>query len=84
MKYILWPPVAILITIAVLLAGTLRLILIPLWHFRTIPIKEAYTINGVNLFEDFSWKAFAKDIFVCPSGDEDDEDDEDDWDDDPY
>ena len=80
MKYILWPLFAIPTTIIILTICTLKLILVLLWHVRIITIKEAYTFNGVYLFEDFSWKAFAEDIFVCPSGDEDDEDDEDDWD----
>lgn len=47
---------AILITIAFLFTGILRLILVPLWHFRTISIKEAYTLHGEYIFEDFSWK----------------------------
>lgn len=64
MKYILWPLVAIPITIALLFTGILRLILVPLWHFRTISIKEAYTLHGEYLFEDFSWKEFARSIFV--------------------
>lgn len=63
MKYILWPFMAILITICILGHGTLRMILITLWHFRLPTIREAYTFDGRYAFEDWSWKVFLRSLF---------------------
>ena len=73
MKYLLWPPMAIILVVILLSVGTARYILITLWHFREVTVREAYTIDGNYLFENWSWKGFAKEILVCPWGNERDE-----------
>lgn len=74
MKYILWPPVAIVMIVFLLCVGAARFVLLTLWHFRKITVREAYTLDGDYLFEDFSWKGLAKEILVCPWGKEGEED----------
>ena len=64
MKYILWPPFATLLVLAMLAAGTLRFVFIPTWHFRMPTIREAFTFHGEYIFENYSWKELLKDILI--------------------
>ena len=77
MKYIIWPIIATLVVLAMLFAGTMRLIFIPLWNFRLTSIKEAYTIDGEYLFERWSWKDLFRQLFTPPSEEVEDENYED-------
>lgn len=63
MKYILWPFFAIIIVLAHLIAGTIKFVLIPIWHFRLPTIREAFTFNGEYAFDDWSWKKLFRSIF---------------------
>ena len=73
MKYILWPFMATLLAICILIQGVLRMILITLWHFRIPSIREAYTIDGKYAFEDWSWKIFLRSIFDYDFAQKDDD-----------
>ena len=63
MKYILWPFMVIIIVLSLLIAGTIKLILIPIWHFRLPTIREAFTFEGEYAFDDWSWKDLLRSIF---------------------
>lgn len=74
MKYILWPPFAVLIYIFVLVYGAVKMLWSLVWHFRVMPMREAYSDNdGEYLFEEWSWKQFFKELFVCPFGKKEEE-----------
>ena len=67
MKYILWPPFAVLLFIFVLIYGMVKMLWSLVWHFRVMPMREAYSDNdGEYLFEEWSWKQFFKESFVYP------------------
>lgn len=76
MKYLLWPPFAIVMVVFALCFGAARFILLTLWHFRKITAREAYTLDGTYLFEDWSWERLFKEILVCPWGKDNEEDDD--------
>lgn len=76
MKYLLWPLCAIVIVVFFLCIGTARFILLTLWHFRKVTVREAYTLDGDYLFEDWSWKGLVEEILICPWDKDDDEDDD--------
>ena len=80
MKYIIWPVIVVLMLLMLSVAGTLRLIMIPIWNFRLISVKEAYTFNGEHLFENWNWKEFFECLITPQFGcnEEDDKDDEED------
>jgi hypothetical protein len=74
MKYILWPPFVVLLLIFVLIYGMVKMLWSLVWHFRVMPMREAYSDNdGEYLFEDWSWKEFIRDILICPSGKDEEE-----------
>ena len=67
MKYILWPPFAVLCLIFVLIFGMVKMLWSLVWHFRVMPMREAYSDDdGEYLFEEWSWKLSFKELFVCP------------------
>lgn len=74
MKYIIWPIVAIFCAMSLVAVGTARLFLLSLWNLRIPSLREAYTIDGEYLFEDWSWSSFLKDIFLYPQKQDDEED----------
>ena len=80
MKYILWPIFATLVVLIMLFAGIMRLIFIPLWHFRLISIKEAYTLDGGYLFDNWSWKEFFRELVMSPSKEDEEDNQEEDED----
>lgn len=74
MKYILWPPFAVLLFIFVLIYGMVKMLWSLVWHFRVMPIREAYTDDDGNyLFDNWSWKQFFKETLVCPFGKKEEE-----------
>ena len=71
MKYLLWPPFAVLLFIFVLIYGMVKMLWSLVWHFRVMPIREAYADDdGKYLFDNWSWKQFFKETLVCPFGKE--------------
>ena len=73
MKYILWPLLAISLTIFLLAYGALRMIVLSLWHFRIPTIREAFTFDGEYAFKDWSWKIFFRSIFDYDFAQKDDD-----------
>lgn len=74
MKYILWPPFAVLLCIFVLVYGAVKMLWSLVWHFRVMPMREAYSYDdGEYLFEEWSWKQLFKELFVCPFGKKEEE-----------
>lgn len=67
MKYLFWPPFAVLLVVFLLIQGIAQALWIMIWHFRIPTIKEVYSEDGEYLFEDWSWKEIIRDILIYPS-----------------
>lgn len=66
MKYILWPPFAILICIIILIRGVVRMLWSLVWHFRVMTVREAYSNDEGEFFFGVwgSCKEFFKDLLI--------------------
>lgn len=56
MKYLFWPPVAVLVVVLMLCTGLLRIVFHLVWDFRFMGWREAYTFGDDYLFKDHTWK----------------------------
>ena len=71
MKYILWPPYAILACIFILTSRVFLMLWTLVWHFRVMSLREAFTNDeGDCFFDDWSWKEFFEILLICPSEEE--------------
>lgn len=78
MKYILWPPFAVLLFTWALIFGVLKIVWSLVWNFRLMGVREAYTNkDGEFLFGDWSWKEFFTFLLVCPYPEKKDDENED-------
>ena len=66
MKYIFLPLFVIVAMICLFIHGTARALWIMIWHFRIPTIREAYTIDGDYLFEDWNWKQLLNTLLIFP------------------
>ena len=64
MKYIVWPFFAIFVMACFLLRGIVMYVFTLVWNFRLPSVREAYSIDGEFLFEDYSWKTMLMEILV--------------------
>lgn len=80
MKYLFWPPVAVLVVVLMLCTGLLRIVFHLVWDFRFMGWREAYTFDGDYLFKDRTWKDVLMEIinpyYVSEDENEDDEDED--------
>lgn len=60
MKYIVHPFIVLLLVIAFLIAGLVRMGVWLLWNFRIPSFRKAYTFDGEYCFDNWSWKKFFK------------------------
>ena len=79
MKYLFWPPVAVLGVVLMLCIGLLRIVFHLVWDFRFMGWREAYTFCGEYEFKDYTWKDMLMEIvnpdyIVKDKNEEDDED----------
>lgn len=82
MKYLFWPPVAVIVVVLMLCTGLLRIVFHLVWDFRFMGWREAYTFGGDYMFKGHTWKDVLMEIVnpyyvVKDKNEEEDEEDED-------